>query len=331
MRGTQKAQHPEPFQRETLFRNVGPLVGAAFSGILSLAISQSTPESGPMLVQAATLTALTLSALVLVPWHKTPRTAMAGPAFAYLAVATLIRHSTGGVDSIYAQLVLVPILWLATYGSLLEVGAGVAGLGLAVVGPLLLMPGTSGQWPRTIVLVLIATAVGVGVQKLFAYLRAHAAQLDLLARTDPLTGVSNRRAWDEQLEEQLLAVKKLGQPLCVALIDVDHFKDYNDSKGHQAGDRLLKEVTAWWRNQLRDGDILARFGGDEFGIILPGCPLEAAHRILERLSEGMPPDATCSTGLVSWNGIESHGELVARADQALYGAKEAGRNRIVVA
>jgi len=331
MRGTQKTAPPEPFQRETLFRNVGPLVGAAFSGILALAISQATPENAAMLLQAATLTALTLSALVLLPWHKTPRAAMAGPAFAYLAVATLIRHATGGVDSIYAQMVLVPILWLATFGSLLEVGAGVASLGLAVVGPLLLMPGTGGQWPRTIVLVFIAAAVGVGVQKLFAYLRQHAAQLDLLARTDPLTGVSNRRAWDEQLEEQLLEVKKLGQPLCVAIIDVDNFKDYNDAKGHQAGDRLLKEVTAWWRSQLRDGDILARFGGDEFGIILPGCPLEAAHRILERLSEGMPPDATCSTGLASWNGVEPHAELVARADQALYGAKEAGRNRIVVA
>jgi len=177
----------------------------------------------------------------------------------------------------------------------------------------------------------IATAVGFGVQRLFSYLRAHAAQLDLLARTDPLTGVSNRRAWDEQLEAQLERVNAGGQPLCVALIDIDHFKDFNDSKGHQAGDRLLKEVTAWWRSQLRDGDILARFGGDEFAIILPGCPLDAAHRILGRLCEGLPGEQTCSTGLASWNGSETATELEARADAALYGAKEAGRNRIVVA
>lgn len=330
MRAAQATQ-PEPFQRETLFRNVGPLVGAGLSGILSLAISQSSTNNGRLLVQAATLAALTLSGTALIPWHKLPRTATAAPAFLYLVVAALIRQATGGADSLYAQLVLVPLLWLATYGTLLEIGASIAGLAIATTAPLLLVPGASGQWGRTIVLILIAAAVGFGVQRLFEYLRAHAAQLDLLARTDPLTGVSNRRAWDEQLVEQLELVKKAGQPLCVAMIDIDHFKDFNDSRGHQAGDRLLKEFTAWWRSQLRDGDILARFGGDEFGAILPGCPLDAAQRILERLCGNIPGDQTCSTGLAVWNGGETAAELLARADTALYGAKEAGRNRIVVA
>ncbi|HXF37934.1 MAG TPA: GGDEF domain-containing protein [Actinomycetota bacterium] len=325
------ADRTQPLLRDALFRNVGPLVGATFSALLALAIAQATGDGGRLLIQAATLTCLTVSALLLVPWDRLPPYAQVAPAVSYAAVAFLIREATGGHDSIYAQLVLVPILWLAVYGTIVEVAAGVASVGLILISPLLLVPDAAPEWPRTLLLLVVTCLVGFGVQRLFDYLRRHADQLARLARTDPLTGVSNRRAWEEDLEMAIARAQDGRTPICVALIDLDRFKEYNDGNGHQAGDRLLKEVTARWRAVLRDGDVLARLGGDEFAVILPGCPLDAAQRIVERLREGVPSGQTCSTGLASWNGLESAPQLIARCDAALYQAKEAGRNRIVVA
>jgi diguanylate cyclase (GGDEF)-like protein len=331
MTRVQVAARTQPLSREVLFRDLGPLVGAAFSALLAVAIGTAPPEGGRLLIQAATITALTISALQLVPWDRLPAYAQVGPPLAYAAVAFLIREGTGGHDSMFAQLVLVPVLWLAVYGSIVEVAAGVAGVGLILISPLLLVPDAAPQWPRTLLLLVITFGVGFGVQRLFEFLRAHAEQLARLARTDPLTGVSNRRAWEEDIEAAISRAEDQGAPVCVALIDLDRFKEYNDEHGHQAGDRLLKEVTARWRGALRDGDVLARLGGDEFAVILPGCPLDAARRILERLREGVPSGQTCSTGLASWNGLESATELIRRCDAALYEAKESGRNRIVVA
>lgn len=328
---SQSQSQPQPLSREALFRNIGPLVGAAFLGLLSFAVARSDPISGLILIQAATLATLTVAVMVILPWHRLPEVVQVGPALAYVLIALLIRQATGGPTSIYAQLVLVPILWLAVYGSFSEVAAGVSTVGVALLATVLLTPDPQGAMTSALMLAVFAALVGFGVQQLFAYLRLHAATLDMLARTDPLTGANNRRAWEEQLIRSLGQAERHRTPVCAALIDLDHFKEFNDEHGHQAGDRLLKSVTARWRGQLRDGDVLARMGGDEFAILLPGCPLDAAQRILERLVDGLPDGQTCSTGLAFWNGLEDCSQFLARADQALYSAKDAGRNRIFVA
>jgi diguanylate cyclase (GGDEF)-like protein len=112
----------------------------------------------------------------------------------------------------------------------------------------------------------------------------------------------------------------------VALLDLDHFKAYNDRHGHQAGDRLLKAAAAAWQGKLRKTDLLARYGGEEFAVLLPDCGLDSAMEIAERLRTAQPED-TCSIGVAGWDGREAATRLVARADQALYAAKEGGRNR----
>ncbi|MGQ0669288.1 MAG: diguanylate cyclase domain-containing protein [Actinomycetota bacterium] len=322
---------PQPLGRETLFRQVGPLVGAALLVIISMALSQTSSNDILLLVKAGILTALTMATMVLVPWRQLPPAVKAGPAIAYLTVTFLIRHATGGPDSIYAQLVLVPVLWLAVFGSGLELATGIAGIAVVLIGPILFIPGTEGQWPGALLLTGMAALLGYGVQRLFGQLRSHSSKLIVLARTDPLTGVGNRRAWDEELRIVLGRAAEDRSPVCVAMIDIDRFKEFNDGRGHQAGDLLLKEATAVWRNQLRDGDSLARLGGDEFAIVLPGCPLRAAQGIVQRLCSSLPAGQTCSTGLAEWDYVESTEGLIARADAALYRAKDAGRNRIVVA
>jgi diguanylate cyclase (GGDEF)-like protein len=322
---------PQPLSRETLFRQVGPLLGGALLVVISMAMAQTGATEGALLIKAAILTAITIAAMALVPWRHLPGVVKVAPAIAYLTVCFLIRQATGGGDSMYAQLLLAPILWLAVYGSMLEVATGLGGIAVILFGPMLVIPGTEEQWPRALLLTGTAGFLGYGLQRLFAQLRAQSSRLIVLSKTDPLTGVGNRRAWDDELHEILLDAEKDRSHVCVALIDLDRFKEFNDGRGHQAGDRLLKETTAEWRNHLRDRDILARIGGDEFAIVLAGCPLEAAHRIMIRLCGGLPAGQTCSSGLAEWDWMESAEELIARADSALYRAKERGRNRIVVA
>jgi len=157
------------------------------------------------------------------------------------------------------------------------------------------------------------------------------ARLEASARTDDLTGLLNRRAWEEELPREMARARRSAHPLCVAMLDLDYFKAYNDERGHQAGDRLLKQSTAAWGDELRASDILARYGGEEFTVALPGCTLADAKTIVERLRSAMPAGQTVSAGVACWNGLESAEELVGRADAALYEAKRTGRDRLVTA
>ena len=157
------------------------------------------------------------------------------------------------------------------------------------------------------------------------------AALAEVARTDELTGLPNRRAWDEALERELARARRESRPLCIAIVDLDRFKGYNDDHGHQAGDRVLKQLAASWGAELRTTDVLARYGGEEFALALPGCDLVDAGILVERLRAATPAGQTASAGLVMWNGDESPERLFGRADKALYEAKESGRDRIVTA
>ena len=156
------------------------------------------------------------------------------------------------------------------------------------------------------------------------------SRLEGLARTDPLTGVPNRRVWEEELPRELERARRMGTGLCLAMIDLDNFKDYNDRHGHQAGDLVLKEAASAWRTEVRSTDLLARYGGEEFVLLLPACALDDAARIVERLRL-VTPLVTCSVGLARWDFQEAGSQLVERADQALYAAKAEGRNRLVLA
>jgi diguanylate cyclase (GGDEF)-like protein/PAS domain S-box-containing protein len=157
------------------------------------------------------------------------------------------------------------------------------------------------------------------------------ARLEVLARTDPLTGAANRRALEESLTRILAAARRTHRPVSIVMLDLDHFKRYNDSHGHQGGDGLLREVVLRWQRQLRPTDELARYGGEEFLVILPDCDLETARGIADRLRSVVPDGQTASAGVACWNGSETLTAMIARSDAALYSAKGAGRDRTVLA
>jgi diguanylate cyclase (GGDEF)-like protein/PAS domain S-box-containing protein len=152
-----------------------------------------------------------------------------------------------------------------------------------------------------------------------------------LARSDALTGLANRRTFDEQMPREMARARRYESDLCLAILDLDHFKAYNDSLGHLAGDEMLRRCAIAWDAQLRGSDTIVRFGGEEFLVLLPDTTPEQATDIVERLREATPEAQTCSAGLACWNRSESSEDLVGRADNALYRAKAAGRDRLVQA
>jgi diguanylate cyclase (GGDEF)-like protein len=186
------------------------------------------------------------------------------------------------------------------------------------------------------------TAIALGSAALFLLVIARMAQmlrhierqadrLRELTRIDELTGLPNRRAWNAELPRALARAGRDAQPLSIAVLDIDHFKRFNDDHGHPAGDQLLKSLGAAWLQHLRAVDLLARYGGEEFVLLLPGVGPERALEVLERLRAGTPAGQTVSAGVATWDGDETADTLLARADRALYAAKSAGRNRVLAA
>ena len=185
-------------------------------------------------------------------------------------------------------------------------------------------------------------AIAVGSAVMFLLVLARMAQLlrqsewqqrmvRELSRRDELTGLPNRRAWADELPRALERARADGVPITVGIIDLDHFKAYNDRYGHPAGDRLLKAAAAAWHSSLRRRDLLARYGGEEFIVLLPDADLTQARAVLERARTANPDGETFSAGLAAWDGTETSDDLIARADVALYAAKAAGRDRIMSA
>jgi diguanylate cyclase (GGDEF)-like protein len=156
-------------------------------------------------------------------------------------------------------------------------------------------------------------------------------KLAVAATSDTLTGLPNRRAWEERLPLELARAHRLQAPFTVAMVDVDHFKAYNDTNGHAAGVRLLADCARLWAGQLREVDHLARIGGEEFGFALPGCTGTEAVDVLARVRAASRPLCTVSAGIAEWDRAEGWRELVARADAALYRAKRDGRDRVALA
>ncbi|HXQ89583.1 MAG TPA: sensor domain-containing diguanylate cyclase, partial [Solirubrobacterales bacterium] len=152
-----------------------------------------------------------------------------------------------------------------------------------------------------------------------------------LARQDALTGLPNRRFLHELLPREMARARRNEAPLCLAIIDIDYFKSYNDTHGHLAGDEVLRACAREWDGALRGEDTLVRFGGEEFLVLLPDTEPEQAAEIVERLRQQTPMEQTCSAGLALWDFVESIDDLLRRADEALYLAKAGGRDQLAQA
>jgi diguanylate cyclase (GGDEF)-like protein len=166
--------------------------------------------------------------------------------------------------------------------------------------------------------VVVATAVITDIQARLA------EQLRRAADTDPLTGVHNRRAWELQTERNIAHAARTGEPLSVAILDLDDFKEVNDRHGHGAGDDLLRELTDRWRPLLRRADVLGRYGGDEFVLCLPATDHDGATELLQRLAAAH--GFGWSSGVAAAEPGDTITTVLARADADLYRQKQ-GRQK----
>ena len=149
-------------------------------------------------------------------------------------------------------------------------------------------------------------------------------------RTDPLTGVNNRRGMDDTLGTQIALMNRYGMRFSVVMFDIDHFKQVNDVQGHLYGDQMLSQLARMIDESVRETDVVARFGGEEFLVIMPETDLVGAARFADRLRERIAREMplTVSGGVAEALDGDSPESLLVRADAALYGAKSAGRNCI---
>ena len=145
-------------------------------------------------------------------------------------------------------------------------------------------------------------------------------QITRLARTDSLTGLANRRVFDERLAAEMARARRTLTPVCVAVIDLDDFKRVNDELGHQAGDALLAQLAPCWIPELRATDCLARYGGDEFAMVFPDTAISRAAQVIDRLRNAAP-DVSFSAGIAQADTTDDADSLVSRADSDLYAAK----------
>jgi two-component system, cell cycle response regulator len=203
--------------------------------------------------------------------------------------------------------------------------------------------------------VLLATALFFGVFFIYPLLRtqvreegklramteslsARSETLQQAALTDPLTGMQNRRYFDDALKEYIGEFRRIGKPLGLMILDLDHFKQVNDTHGHDVGDEVLKAVGNCLKDMTRYHDVVARLGGEEFAVVAPNLDIDMLAKLAERIRKAIAATTvvagtvklkvTTSVGLAVWDGRETSDEFYRRADKQLYQAKRLGRNRV---
>ena len=276
-------------------------------------------------------------------WHGAALPVLVGAVAAALAMAGLRGLGRGRLPrwTLQADLVLGTLLvtgiqlvghqahvsfaplyiWVPLYAALFFSSRSVAVHVAAVAAALLLTLVVAGVGFRAGLeswMEIIATAVLAG-----AVVTTLVGQLRELALHDALTGLPNRRAWRQRLELERERAGRAGSRFGVAILDLDNFKGVNDRGGHAAGDRALTAVAAAWQDAIRRGsDLLARIGGDEFGLVAAGTDAAALTRLTERLVVALPPGLSVCAGTAVWDGTESDDDLVRRADRAMYEMKQ---------
>ncbi|GAB6899126.1 GGDEF domain-containing protein [Kineosporia succinea] len=272
--------------------------------------------------QYTTRTETYTAGLITLPWL------LSYVCFAAAALHPSMRHITDGTGTDETAHFTRGRLVALTVASLVAPGTLLLQLTFAV---------SIAAWAVGLASVVLFLLVVYRMSGLLTRLDAQASQLAALARTDALTGLPNRRTSDAELQRLQTRARTEGVPLCVGVLDLDRFKAFNDTYGHQAGDGLLVTAAAAWHEHLESARVgvglgrsmmLGRWGGEEFVLLLLGHDLAGAAAVLDSLRATTPAGQTFSAGVACWDGLESAGEVFARADAALYTAKSSGRDRV---
>jgi diguanylate cyclase (GGDEF)-like protein len=317
---------PEP---ELVYSGAGIYAGAAALGAIETLV-----PGGPVFDTAPGLFALVMAPLVLLVGRHVPRRLfwLLGPiGTALIAWAVGTTNGTSDTEVLYA----LPVLWVGTFFGNRATAATV--LAVAIGHGLGLLAGPDGNFDRWCDVTITAGVVAAVSRTLAARYADLVARLTAESRVDPLTGLLNRRGFDERFGAELSRSRREARPVAVVAVDIDHFKRVNDAHGHDAGDRALAWLASTLGEQTRGADITARVGGEEFLIVLPNTDAHRARDFAERLRSAVatraaaetPTPLTVSVGVAASPAPTP--TLLEAADQALYRAKREGRDRVAVA
>jgi len=302
-----------------------------FAGLVVLAFGLAlfpphTPHAPIVLAASATCFVLVAVLTIGVPWERLPDGSVLVPVVLTCLGIGLLRHAAGGGPSAFGGLLLLPVIWQALYGRRFELAATLVAVATTYAVPIIWIGGAAypeGQWRAAIVSTMTAATVGLVVERLNRLREHHLEQASILAGHDELTGLVNRRTVGTLLARSVAP----GPGAVLAMLDLDHFKQFNDRHGHLAGDLVLTETADAWRSVIREGDTLARWGGEEFVVLFPASTLEQAGAVLTRMAAATPGGLTFSGGVVRVGEGRTAVEVLSAADRLLYEAKAEGRNR----
>ncbi len=317
----------DPFASEGLTRRVLPFAASALVAVLVLA---STGVGSWVDVSVAFgLHLAVIGSFFLLPWDRIPNTLQVVPLLCWVAGIAWLTANFAVEDGMTRPILLLPIMWTAIYHKRSHLYM-VVGLGaiLGVIGGQFFGRDTS--WQVAVLPIVVTLPVAFTVQTFANRVREAVRISKEASLVDPLTGLANRRRLEMELPRALQMSVRTKKPISLLVIDLDHFKAYNDTEGHLAGDALLATVAGSWSRELRVTDHLFRYGGEEFIALLPDCDETGARDVAARFMRSMPDSQSCSIGVaVSVEG-ETPTQLIERTDVAMYRAKQQGRGQFVV-
>ncbi|MFY9616302.1 MAG: bifunctional diguanylate cyclase/phosphodiesterase [Candidatus Dormiibacterota bacterium] len=313
-----------PSERSTMAKSGAFLYGSGATLVLLTALTNRAPDTQMVAILGVVVVAYAVTGTLLVGRNHIPAGFYPYITLLGSALITILVYFDGADASAYALLYVWAALYAFYFYRPIVAVLETAWIALLVGGELYLRDANNVPFARWVMVVGTSLVAGAIIRSLVVAVRA-------LADRDALTGLANRRRLDIELDRELARASRTETPLSVVILDLDNFKDFNDAMGHMEGDRHLQRSAAAWRTELRQGDMLARHGGEEFSVILPDCGPDNARLIADRLRSAVPHGQTVSAGVACWNGSETGSSLLGRADAALYEAKIAGRDRTVLA
>jgi diguanylate cyclase (GGDEF)-like protein len=272
--------------------------------------------------------ALVVAAVLMLVGHRIPP-----DVFAPLGTVLVGAAIAGNTSGEGALLYMWPTVFAAYFSSRWVVVAGIAWTAIVEATVIWVVLGSAHPFDQFTDVVSSAAVVATVVFALREHNASLLRRLEREASTDPLTGLLNRRAFRERLDDELARARRSGTEVGLALVDADHFKAVNDRGGHAAGDELLRQLAQVLADQARGTDSVARVGGEEFAVLLPGSGLEGTRELADRVHGALAASTTLTVSVGVAASAPGHDAdmLLRLADDALYRAKREGRNRTAVA